>query len=125
MQEAPIAIPQQRLDAITRRVADAELGYAPDDDSGWKYGVDHQWLLGLRDYWLGTYDWRLSERSVWTVERMLLDWPHRRITSSDARIGALRKRYVAFRKTHGYKPWKYYKGRERWTPLPPEFASRG
>ena len=43
---------------------------------------------------MGIYDWRLSERSVWKVERMLLDWPHRRITSSDARIDALRKRYV-------------------------------
>jgi hypothetical protein len=53
---------------------------------------------------------------------MLLDWPHRRITSSDARIDALRRRYVAFREAHGYKPWKYYRGRERWTPLPPEFS---
>jgi hypothetical protein len=71
---------------------------------------------------MGMYDWRLSERSVWKVERMLLDWPHRRITSSDARIDALRRRYVAFREAHGYKPWKYYRGRERWTPLPPEFS---
>jgi len=70
---------------------------------------------------MGTYDWRLSDRSVWKVERMLLDWPHRRIASSNARIDALRKRYVAFREAHGYKPWKYYTGRERWTGLPPEF----
>ena len=70
---------------------------------------------------MGTYDWRLSDRSVWKVERMLLDWPHRRIASSNARINALRKRYVAFREAHGYKPWKYYTGRERWTGLPPEF----
>lgn len=74
---------------------------------------------------LGRYDWRLSERSVWKVERMLLDWPHRRLVTSDARIGALRKRYVAFREAHAYKPWRYYKGRERWTPLPPEFSRRG
>jgi hypothetical protein len=70
---------------------------------------------------MNTYDWRLSHRSVWKVERMLLDWPHRRIASSNGRIDALRRKYVAFRETHGYKPWKYYKGRERWTPLPPEF----
>ena len=31
--------------------------------------------LGL----LGSYDWRLSERSVWKVERLLLDYPHRPI----------------------------------------------
>ena len=29
----------------------------------------------------------------------------------------MRRRYRAFREAHGYKPWKYYKGRERWTPL--------
>jgi hypothetical protein len=80
-------------------------------------------VVDLRE--MGTYDWRLSERSVWKVERMLLDWPHRRIASSNVRIDALRKRYAAFRAAHGYKPWKYYKRRERWTPLPPEFSSRG
>ena len=26
---------------------------------------------------LGTYDWRLSEKNVWKVEQMLLDYPHR------------------------------------------------
>ena len=39
-----------------------------------------------------------------------------------AKIAAMRRRYRRFREAHGYKPWKYYKGRERWTPLPPEFA---
>ncbi len=34
-------------------------------------------------------------------------------------------RYRAFRDAHGYKPWKYYSGRDRWTPLPPEFRDRG
>jgi hypothetical protein len=37
----------------------------------------------------------------------------------------MRRRYRAFREAHGYKPWKYYKGRERWTALPREFAQRG
>ena len=74
---------------------------------------------------LGTYDWRLSEKNVWKVERLLLDWPHRRIRTSDEKTNALRRRYRAFREAHGYKPWKYYKGRERWAPLPPEFRERG
>src|SRR5829696_4031325 len=47
---------------------------------------------------LGDYDWRLSEKNVWKVERLLLDFPHRVIRSSDARIDRLRARYVAFRK---------------------------
>jgi len=74
---------------------------------------------------MGGYNWRLSKKNVWKVERMLLDWPHRRIASSDRRANAMRRRYRAFRETHGYKPWKYYRGRERWTPLPEEFARRG
>ena len=74
---------------------------------------------------LGGYDWRLAEGNVWKVERLLLDWPHRPIRSSDARVNRLRRRYRAFRKAYGYKPWKFYERRERWTGLPPEFRQRG
>jgi hypothetical protein len=74
---------------------------------------------------LGTYDWRLADRNVWKVERLLLDWPHRRIALSDARADRLRRRYCAFREAYGYKPWKSYRGRDRWTALPPEFRDRG
>jgi hypothetical protein len=74
---------------------------------------------------MGDYDWRLSDRNVWKVEQMLLDWPHRRLVPSREKIAAMRRRYCRFREAHGYKPWKYYKGRDRWTPLPPEFARRG
>ncbi|MBI3402521.1 MAG: hypothetical protein HY048_13965 [Acidobacteria bacterium] len=69
---------------------------------------------------LGDYDWRLSERNIWKVERMLLDHRHRPIASSDRRVEALRARYRAFRaRFPGRKP-VYYRGRERWTPLPDE-----
>ena len=74
---------------------------------------------------LGTYDWRLSPKNVWKVEQLLLDWPHRKIASSDARAERMRARYRAFREARGYKPWRYYSGRDRWSPLPPEFAKRG
>jgi hypothetical protein len=74
---------------------------------------------------LGDYDWRLSTKNVWKVEQMLLDWPHRRLVPSKAVIAAMRARYVAFREAHGYKPWRYYKGREKWAPLPPEFRTKG
>ena len=74
---------------------------------------------------LGTYDWRLSEKNVWKVEQLLLDWPHRRISYSRRRLARLRARYTAFYKAHGYKPWRYYRGRERWSPMPPEYARRG
>ena len=74
---------------------------------------------------LGTYEWRLADGNVWKVERVLLDWPHRRITSSSARVNRLRRRYREFRRTRGYKPWKFYDRRDRWTGLPPEFKDRG
>jgi hypothetical protein len=74
---------------------------------------------------LGNYDWRLAAGNVWKVEQLLIDWPHRRITSSDRHANRLRRRYRAFRKAHGYKPWKYYRGRDRWTELPREFRYRG
>jgi hypothetical protein len=74
---------------------------------------------------MGEYDWRLSEKNIWKVEQMLLDWPHRRLIPSREKVAAMRRRYCRFREAHGYKPWKYYKGRERWTPLPREFARRG
>jgi hypothetical protein len=70
---------------------------------------------------LGTYDWRLADTNVWKVERMLLEYPHRRIESSDQRVDALRARYRAFRKEHGGRKPLYYRGRERWTEIPEEF----
>jgi len=73
---------------------------------------------------MGTYDWRLSDGNVWKVERVLLDYPHRKIRSSDARVDALRRRYRAYRAAHGRKP-VFYRRRDRWTPLPEEFLGEG
>ena len=74
---------------------------------------------------LGNYDWRLSDTNVWKVERLLLDWPHRRIRSSDRRADWWRVRYRAFREAHDFKPWKFYPRRDRWTPLPQDIRKRG
>jgi hypothetical protein len=73
---------------------------------------------------LGSYDWRLSPRNVWKVERMLLDWPHHPIRTSKARIDRLRAKYVQFRKEHGDRKPTDYRGRDRWTPIPrdPHFS---
>jgi hypothetical protein len=72
---------------------------------------------------LSTYDWRLSEGNVWKVERMLLDLPHRRIVTSDARIDRLRTWYLTYRAEHGRKPVDY-RHREHWTSIPAEFKTR-
>ena len=74
---------------------------------------------------LGDYDWRLSETNVWKVERMLLEWPHRKIPPAPARERHWRRRYREFRAAHDYKPWKYYRRRDRWTELPPDIRARG
>jgi hypothetical protein len=66
---------------------------------------------------LGEYDWRLSDNNVWKTERVLLDAPHRPIRSSDRRIDALRRKYVAYRKAHGGKKPLYY-DRRTWSELP-------
>jgi hypothetical protein len=72
---------------------------------------------------MGRYDWRFADTNVWKVERLLLDFPHRPIASSDARVERLRARYRAFRKANpGTKPI-FYRGRERWTPLPAEWRA--
>jgi hypothetical protein len=71
---------------------------------------------------LGNYDWRLAEQNVWKVERMLLDWPHHKIHSSNHRVNGLRRRYRAFRKRFPDLKPVLYEGREKWTELPREFS---
>jgi hypothetical protein len=68
---------------------------------------------------LGNYDWRLSDTNIWKAERVLLDYPHRAIRSSDRRIETLRRRYFKFRRENpGKKPVHYYRRRGRWSELP-------
>ena len=69
---------------------------------------------------MGSYDWRLSRRNAWAVERMLLRIPHRRIARSGKRVRRERKRYREYLAKHGRKPL-YYRGREKWTEIPKEF----
>jgi hypothetical protein len=73
---------------------------------------------------MGTYDWRLADVNVWKVERMLLDWPHRKIRTSNRRIAWWRARYRAFRKQHPDRKPVFYSRRDRWTALPAEFSAR-
>jgi hypothetical protein len=69
------------------------------------------------------YDWRLTDKNVWKVEQMLIDLPHRKITSSDRRYRWLLRRYKEYRKTHNDRKPTYYRGREKWEPLPAAFKS--
>jgi hypothetical protein len=63
---------------------------------------------------LGRYDWRLSERNVWKVERWLIDYPHRPLGMSDARYARLLERYRSFKARNPDRQAGYYEGREKW-----------
>jgi hypothetical protein len=71
---------------------------------------------------LDPYDWRLSPGNVWKVERYLLDFPHRPIRYSQARVDRLRARYFKYKREHGGRKPLYY-DRSRWTDIPREFES--
>ena len=70
---------------------------------------------------MGSYDWRLTKKNVWKVEQMLIDLPHRKIKSSMRRYRVLLKKYKAYRAAHDDRKPIYYRGREKWEPLPKEF----
>jgi hypothetical protein len=63
---------------------------------------------------LGSYDWRLSERNVWKVERWLIDYPHCRLGMSDARYRRLLASYKAFKDRYPDRKPEYYEGRQAW-----------
>jgi len=65
---------------------------------------------------LGTYDWRLSERNVWRVERVLIEMPHRRFRMSNQRYRFWYARYVAYKKRYPHRKPLYYPNRRCWTP---------
>jgi pimeloyl-ACP methyl ester carboxylesterase len=64
----PIAIPQQKLDWIARRLREAEWP-TPAEGDPWAYGASIPEMRGLVDYWLTDYDWRAREAA-------LNRWPH-------------------------------------------------
>ena len=73
---------------------------------------------------MGAYDWRLTTKNVWKVEQMLIDLPHKKITSSDTRFRQLLRRYKAYRKANAGRKPVYYRGRDKWEPLPQEFRRK-
>ena len=71
---------------------------------------------------MGRYKWRTAGTNVWKVERVLLDYPHHRIRTSDVRFKMLKTKYKAFREANDGRKPLYYRGRERWTEIPDEFG---
>ena len=73
---------------------------------------------------LPDYDWRLTTKNAWKVEQMLIDWPHRKFTTSIRRYRALLKKYQAYRAANNDRKPVYYRGQAKWEPIPQEFRRR-
>ena len=117
----PIAVHESKLQDLDRRLRQINWPADYNNDDG-RYGVQRAFLERVVDQWLNRYDWRFATGNVWAVEQLLIDWPHHRIRTSDARHRQLKRRYAAYRRAHGVKPI-YYARRDRWMPLPPEFSA--
>ena len=70
---------------------------------------------------LGDYDWRLSDKNIWKVERMLLDAPHKPLQMAKARFQSFRTRYRVFKEQFPDRKPLFYEGRASWTEIPQEF----
>jgi hypothetical protein len=65
---------------------------------------------------LGHYDWRLSERNIWKVERFLMEVPHRRFHMPNDRYRYWYERYCAYKNRYPHRKPIYYTNRRCWTP---------
>lgn len=70
---------------------------------------------------MGAYNWRLSARNVWKVERLLLDTPHTPLRMADARYRSFLTRYRAFKAKYPDRKPLFYARRNRWTEIPKGF----
>ena len=65
---------------------------------------------------LGSYDWRLSARNVWKVEKWLVDYPHRALPTPERRYRRALERYRRFRARFpdpAVRP-AYFDGQDTW-----------
>lgn len=68
-----IEVAQKRLDWIAGRVADARIGYAPDDDADWKYGTSASYLADFREYWRDQYDWSAAQAALNALPQFMVE----------------------------------------------------
>lgn len=69
-------------------------------------------VVDLRE--LGGYDWRLSTKNVWKVERFLIDYPHDPLPMSERAYARARARYDAFKARHPDAQPDYFPRQDRW-----------
>lgn len=74
--------------------------------------LTHYGVANLLD--LGKYDWRLSSRNIWRVERFLQDVPHREINAAESRYQRLLARYKKFKRANPEDSPAYFASRRYW-----------
>ena len=55
---------------------------------------------------------------------MLIDFPHKKIKTSNRRYRRLLRNYKAYRAAHNDRKPVYYRGKDKWEPLPDEFLQK-
>jgi hypothetical protein len=71
---------------------------------------------------LAPYDWRLSSKNMWHVQRVLIAQSGTKLKVARGRVRRLRTKYKQHMAAHNNKkPVTYYRGREKWTPIPDHF----
>lgn len=96
---------------LFRRVRDLVYSYVDPyvDGSGRIVGYGVFELDGLT-----RADWRLGRGDVRSIERALIEQPHRPLAMSQRRYATMLRRYRAFRKRNPLAPATFYRGRETW-----------
>jgi hypothetical protein len=69
-------------------------------------------LADLRN--LDPYNWRLSPRNVWKVERFLIEIPHQTLDTGDVRYRQLHARYCEFARSHDPRDTPFKRGHRHW-----------
>jgi len=96
---------------IFRSVRDLALSYFDPyvDHSGRITGYA---LVDMAE--LGRYDWRFAKANLWHVEHFLIDYPHKKIVSSEKRYQRLLKRYTEFREKYPKRQATYFENKDTW-----------
>jgi microsomal epoxide hydrolase len=63
IEQFEVAVPQERLDDLQRRLRDTRWPHDMGNDD-WRYGANGDYMRGLADYWANGFDWRAQEREI-------------------------------------------------------------